>query len=102
MTLADVRVPRARLIVLAGAIAVCVALLWLSRSYTFYFDEWSFITTAPDSTIAWFFRPHNEHPAILFRIIYAALLDTAGLRTYVPYMVVLLLFHLANAVLLLE
>ena len=102
MTLADVRVPRARLIVIAAALVVCAVLLWLARTYTFYFDEWSFITTAPDATIAWFFRPHNEHPAILFRVVYAALLDTAGLRTYEPYMAVLLLFHLANVVLIYE
>jgi hypothetical protein len=102
MTLADVRVPRARLIVFAAALVVCAVLLWLSRTYTFYFDEWTFITTAPDSTIAWFFRPHNEHPAILFRVVYATLLNTAGLRTYAPYMAVLLLFHLANVALIYE
>jgi hypothetical protein len=102
VTLADVRVPRARLIVIAAALVVCAALLWLSRTYTFYFDEWSFVTTAPDATIAWFFAPHNEHPAILFRLVYFALLATAGLRTYVPYMAVLLFFHFANVLLIFE
>ena len=102
MTARDVRVPHARLIVLGAGLVVCAALLWLSRAYTFYFDEWSFITEAPDSTPVWFFQPHNEHPAVLFRVVYAALLNTAGLRTYLPYMAVLLVMHLANVVLLFE
>jgi hypothetical protein len=102
VTSRDVRVPHARLIVLASALVVCGALLWLSRSYTFYFDEWSFITQAPDATLAWFFRPHNEHPAILFRAVYLTLLSTAGLRSYLPYMALLLALHLANVLLLFE
>lgn len=102
MTAREVRVPRARLIVLGAGLVVCAAVLWLSRTYTFYFDEWSFITEAPGSTVAWLFQPHNEHPSILFRLVYSALLNTAGLRTYVPYMAVLLVLHLANVFLIFE
>lgn len=102
MTAGEVRVPHARLIAVVGAVVVCGALLWLARAYTFYFDEWSFITQAPDATFTWIFRPHNEHPAVLFRIVYAALLHTAGLKTYVPYMVVLLALHAANVLLMFE
>lgn len=102
MTAGEVRVPHARLIAVVGAVIVCGALLWLARAYTFYFDEWSFITQAPDATFTWIFRPHNEHPAVLFRIVYAALLHTAGLKTYVPYMVVLLALHAANVLLMFE
>jgi len=100
MSAADVRVPRAPMIVAAAALIVCAAILWFARDFTFYFDEWSFIVTAPDWTFATYFTPHNEHPSMLFRAIYAALLNTAGLRTYLPYMAVLLLFHLANVLLL--
>lgn len=102
MTAAEVRVPRARLIVAAGALVACAAILWLSRTYTFYFDEWTFITTAPDWTFWSYFEPHNEHPSILFRAVYAALLNTVGLRTYLPYMALLLVAHFANVVLLFE
>jgi len=77
-----------------------VAILWLSRTYTFYFDEWTFIITAPDWTLSSYFEPHNEHPSMLFKAVYAALLNTVGLRTYLPYTVVLLLGHLANVLLL--
>lgn len=102
MTAAGARVPHARWIVLAAGIALCLALLWLSRSFYWYFDEWTFITTASGWTLQTYFKPHNEHPVVLQRLLYTLLLDTAGLRSYVPYMAVLLLAHLANVMLLFE
>ena len=102
MTAGNVRIPRARLIVVGAALIGCTAILWLTRTYTFYFDEWTFITTAPDWTFVTYFKPHNEHPSILFQLVYAALLNTVGLRSYTPYMAVLLLAHFANVVLLFE
>ena len=94
--------PRALPIVVAAALIVCAVILWLTRTYTFYFDEWTFISTAPDWTLATYFRPHNEHPAILFRLVYSALLDTVGLRSYLPYRAALVVAHAANVVLLFE
>jgi len=94
--------PRALPIVVAAALIVCAVILWLTRTYTFYFDEWTFISTAPDWTLATYFRPHNEHPAILFRLAYSTLLDTVGLRSYLPYMTALVVAHAANVVLLFE
>src|SRR5438132_14257684 len=100
MTAADVRVPHARLIVVLAGVLVCSAILWLSRTYTFYFDEWTFISTAPDWTFSTFFEAHNEHPSMLFRLAYWALLNTIGLRSYLPYMPLLMLGHLANVLVL--
>ena len=94
--------PRALAMVVAAALIVCAVILWLTRTYTFYFDEWTFISTAPDWTLATYFRPHNEHPAILFRLAYSTLLDTVGLRSYLPYMTALVVAHAANVVLLFE
>ena len=94
--------PRALAMVVAAALIACAVILWLTRTYTFYFDEWTFISTAPDWTLATYFRPHNEHPAILFRLAYSALLDTVGLRSYLPYMTALVVAHAANVVLLFE
>jgi len=102
VTAADVRVPHARLVVVAAAALVCAILLWLTGSFTFYFDEWTFITTAPDWTFWTYFEPHNEHPSMLLRLSYTLLLNTVGLRAYAPYMAVLLLAHCANVVLLFE
>src|SRR5438105_8448340 len=102
MTAADVRVPRARWLLVAAGLVVCALLLWFTRTFTFYFDEWTFITTAPDWTFRTYFEPHNEHPVMLLRLVYTILLSTAGLRSYTPYMAVLLIAHLANVVLLFE
>jgi hypothetical protein len=102
VTAAGVRVPHARWIVSVGALIVCAALLVFARDYTFIHDEWTFIVTSPGWTLETIFRPHNEHPSMLLRLTYLALLNTVGLRTYVPYMAVLLLLHLADVVLLFE
>jgi hypothetical protein len=95
-------VPQARLIVVLIALAFSAALLWLTRGYTFYFDEWTFIMSAPDWTWATLLQPHNEHPVMLTRAIYGALLATVGLHSYVPYMAALLALHVASVTLLFE
>ncbi len=102
MTVHELRIPRARLVVAAAGLIAAVALLWLSRGYTFYFDEWDFIQSAPDWGWASYLQPHNEHPTILPHLIYAALLNTVGLRSYLPYMLVLVAFHVTTALLLFE
>ena len=101
MKAADVRVPHARLLVAAAAVIACVAILWLARGFNFYFDEWTVILPAPSSWTV-YLQPHNEHPAMLLRLIYAVLLNTVGMRTYVPYMAVLLALHATTVVLLFE
>lgn len=102
MTAADVRVPHARPIVTATGVVAALALLWLTRTYSYYFDEWTFITTAPDWTFTTLFVPHNEQPSMLFRALYWLLLNTFGLRTYLPYMTVTIALHVVNVVLLFE
>lgn len=100
MTAAGVRLPHATWIVAGAALLACGFLLFLDRMATFYFDEWTFITTAPDWTFATYFQPHNEHPAMLFRAVYSLLLHTVGLRSYTPYLLLLLAAHFADVVLL--
>ncbi len=102
MNAGEVRIPHARVIVVIAALVAAVAILWLARSFTFYFDEWTFILGAPDWTWATYLQPHNVHPVMLTRAIYAALLATVGLRSYLPYMAVLLALHAASVVLLFE
>jgi len=102
VTVSDVRVPHARILVVLAALAVSAAILLLTRGYTFYFDEWAFILGAPDSTAITYLQPHNGHPSMLTRLIYTALLSTVGLRSYLPYMAVLLALHATSAVLLFE
>ena len=86
---------------MAAALVAGVILL-ISRNFNFYFDEWDLILNAPRWTWLSFLQPHNEHPLVLPKLVYAALFNTVGLRTYWPYMAVLLALHAANAVLLFE
>jgi hypothetical protein len=102
VTASDVRIPNARLIVSAAAILVAAVILWLTRTYTFYFDEWTYILAAPDWTLASYLEPHNVHPAMLHKLVYSLLLAAVGLHSYLPYMAILLALHAANVVLLFE
>ncbi len=99
MKAADVRVPRARLLVATIAVIACAAILWLARGFNFYFDEWTVILPT-DSSWTVYLQPHNEHPAMLLRLIYALLLNTVGMRSYIPYMAILLALHATSVVLL--
>jgi hypothetical protein len=98
----EVRIPHARVIVVIAALLASAAILWFARTFTFYFDEWTFILSAPDWTWATYLQPHNEHPVMLTRAIYSVLFATVGLRSYLPYMAVLLALHAASVVLLFE
>jgi len=102
MTAAGVRVPHARAIAIGVAALVCVVILWLSRNFNFYFDEWDFILAAPSWTPVSLLEPHNGHPSMLLIAVYAVLLNTVGLRSYLPYMAMLLVLHGTSAVLVFE
>lgn len=102
MTASAVRVPHARLIAIGAATVVGLVILWLSRDFNFYFDEWDFILAAPAWTPASLLEPHNQHPSMLLIAVYAVLLNTVGLRSYLPYMAILLALHVASVVMLFE
>jgi hypothetical protein len=102
LTAGEARIPKARLVVALGAALGCAGILLMTRGYNFYFDEWDFILAAPDWSWLSFLQPHNEHPSLFPKAIYALLLNTVGLRAYTPYMVVLMLLHAGNVLLLFE
>jgi hypothetical protein len=102
MTAAGVRIPHARAIAIGVAALVCLVILWLSRNFNFYFDEWDFILAAPSWTPVSLLEPHNGHPSMLLIAVYAVLLNTVGLRSYLPYMAVLLVLHGTSVVLVFE
>jgi len=102
VTVGGARVRWARLYVIAAAALAGAGILLLTKGFNFYLDEWDFILNAPDWTWSSYLLPHNEHLTLIPRAIYAVLLNTAGLRSYTPYMAVLLLLHGLNAVLVFE
>jgi hypothetical protein len=68
-------------------------LLWLGRGMTFFADEWAFIESRSLGDPGTWLRPHNEHWSTIPILIYRAIVETVGLRTYVPYLAVLLALH---------
>ena len=75
--------------------------LALSRSLWFYSDDWAFllrrgtVTEDVDPGRLGLWEPHNEHWSTGPILIYRALFAVFGLRHYTPYLVPVLLAHVA-------
>jgi hypothetical protein len=84
---------RSSLIFGVVAAASSVFVLWLGLGLTFFSDEWAFIETRSlvDPTTWW--APHNEHWSTLPILVYGALLEVVGLRSYLPYLAVVYALH---------
>jgi hypothetical protein len=85
----------------ASLFVALLVLLYLDRRQWFFFDEWEFLAARGlgGQPLRLFF-PHSEHWATIPILIYRGLYLVFGLRTYVPYLLVLILLHLATAHLL--
>jgi hypothetical protein len=77
-----------------------VALLAIGRYRWFTHDEWDFLAGRNGGDIESLLIPHNEHWSTLPIVIYRVLFRFVGLRSYLPYQAVLVLFHLTTAALL--
>ena len=76
-------------------------LLWYTRRQFFTEDDWEFIhRLIPGVGHLGLFAPHNEHWSTLPLLIYKILLAVVGVRSYLPYMAVLLALHVLTAHLL--
>lgn len=78
---------------LALAAGSALVVIGLGFGLTFFSDEWAFIEGRSLRDPATWWAPHNEHWSTIPVIVYGALLETAGLRSYVPYLVVLYSLH---------
>jgi hypothetical protein len=83
-------------------VAGFVVLLAVNRDQWFFGDEWEFLghhrgVLHADRSI---WMPHTEHWSTVPILVYRALYSVYGLRSYVPYVVVLLVLHVAVAHLL--
>jgi len=91
---------RAPDVVFAGAAAASVpVLLWFGRGLTFFSDEWAFIAERSLTDPSTWWAPHNEHWSTIPILVYRALVETVGLRTYVPYLALVILLNVVVAVL---
>jgi hypothetical protein len=99
-TIADVRLPKVRLLAfgIAGA-AVLVVLFW-ARNLNFYFDEYSFLLNSLDWTWSSYWHPILEHWVTLSAFAYRGELAVFGMRTHLPFEAALALLNAAVALLL--
>jgi hypothetical protein len=85
------RVTRADVPFVLLALVSGVALLYVGRSLTFYYDEWEFITF--DGGLGDYLRPYNEHWSTFPLLLYRATFSVVGLRSYLPYLTEVIVLH---------
>jgi hypothetical protein len=81
-------------------IAIPLILLALGRHRWFFGDEWSFLAERSAGNWGDLFRSHAEHWSTIPVLIYRALFNIFGLRTYMPYQAAVVAAHLGTAILL--
>lgn len=96
----QLRLPGALPLVVAGGVLSGLLMLWLTRRYDFYYDEWSYVLYVRNFSLGQYFVPHNEHWATIPAATYRVLLLIFGARTYQPYMAVLAAWNLLAALFL--
>lgn len=89
------------LVLIASAIFLVIG----ARNLWFFGDEWAFLIDrrrlwASDERVAYLFDPHNEHLSTIPVLINSTLFFVFGLRTYIPYLFVVVLAHLTLCYLL--
>ena len=78
-------------------------LLWANRNQWFDSDEWNFLVRrrlVGSAEFEGIWAPHNKHWVTLPVLVYRLLFNVFGVRTYFPYIVLLLVLSLAVAHLL--
>ncbi|MEA2842674.1 MAG: hypothetical protein QOJ69_345, partial [Actinomycetota bacterium] len=86
---------------LATLVVGFVVVVWVNRNQWFFGDEWAFL--GPRGVLhgrPGLFAPHNEHWSTVPVLVYRGLYSLFGVRSYVPYVVVLAIVHVTVAHLL--
>ena len=95
--LADLGPARARQAFWVLALVAVATLMWLGRGLTFFSDEWAFITGRSLGDPGTWWAPHNGHWSTVAVIAYRGLVEIVGLRSYVPYLLVVAVLHVLVA-----
>ena len=88
---------------LAFALVVAIAFalfLAVGRRQSFFLDDWDFLAHRDGGDIGDLIRPHNEHWSTLPILVYRGLWRLFGVRTYLPYQLLVVLLHVTAAFLL--
>lgn len=73
-----------------GAVILCVV---LTRGATFEADEWTWVLQRRSGSLSTLLDSWNGHFSLVPVLVYKVLWATAGLRTYVPYRVIITALH---------
>jgi hypothetical protein len=88
-------------LVFAAVAAAAIPLILVLGHYLWFpFDDWDFLADRKAGDLGDLLRPHNEHWSTLPILSYRFLWWSVGLRSYVPYQVLLVMLHVTAAVLL--
>jgi hypothetical protein len=88
---ADIRRGRVAFAILAVG-AFCL-IVYLGLGMTFFADEWAFIESRSLGDPSTWWAPHNEHWSTLPILLYRLMVETVGIGSYVPYLVVVAAIH---------
>jgi hypothetical protein len=92
---------RAALVVfVVYALAMVPLLVHWGHKWWFWADDWDFLATRTGGNLGDLFRAHYQHWVTLPVLAYRLLWTVFGIRTYVPYQLVLIGLHLTAAGLL--
>ena len=86
-------VRRGRIVFAILAVAAFGLLLALGFGMTFFADEWAFIGSRALGDPSTWWAPHNEHWVTMAILAYRVLVETVGIGSYVPYLVLLVALH---------
>lgn len=82
---------------LVAALVAGRLLLHLGRGLTFFYDEWDWIFDRRSGSVEPFLEDHNGHLSLLPMVTYRLLFAVVGLRSYLPYRLVVIAVHVACA-----
>jgi hypothetical protein len=71
-----------------------------TRGTTLWFDEWTWLLHRRTNSLASFLDTHNGHLSLIPVAIYKLLFATGGLRSWVPYRILVIAAHLGCCLLL--
>ncbi len=83
-----------------SGVAMLVILFVIGRDRWFFGDEWSFLAERDGGDLGDVFRSHGEHWVTIPVLVYRGLWNAVGLRSYLPYQIVVVTAHLTTAFLL--
>ena len=83
-----------------AALAVAVPIILVKgRDQWFVQDEWAYLAARDGGSLDGLFAPHNQHWSTVPVAAYRLLWNVVGLRSYLPYQVMIVALHLAVVVL---